>query len=227
MPVTTFKTYNVTPGQFIAKSFGEYFIQGANPDPPSWFDWQTDDPFGFEVLIGYNFTAPADLGTYEIFFVNLLTEGIYKIVIDVTVDAYDAYANCCETPQNPHRNIAWLGIHGGWQNYIFTGIKTFQIDAGRDKQFKTNGYVLKHSEVNGVYDGEIITTGDIPKSHVDILDGLRAKSIQAFLYNSDTNAWDIPILVDRSSYSKYKTRDKFFEVRMKFIYAEEILVQSQ
>lgn len=233
MHTRLYKTYNLPAGSFIAGSFDDLiFIQGANPSPPSWFDWSTTGAeYDVEYLNGYRFTAPSELGTYEIFFENHFTdsraEHVYKIVINVTFNQYDTYSNCCETETNKHRNITWLGIHGGWQNYIFTGIKTIQVDAGRDKQFKTNEYVLKHSEVNDVYDGEIITTGDIPKSHVDLLDGLRAKSIQAFLYNEETDAWDIPIIVDRSSYSKYKTRDKFFEVRLKFIYAEEILVQSQ
>lgn len=236
MHTRLYKTYNVPSGAFIAGSFDDLiFIQGAYPNPPAWFEWSTTGAeFDIEYLNGYRFTAPTELGTYEVFFTNHFPEDDplgrtphnYKIVINVYFNNYDTYGNCCETENNKHRNLTWLGIHGGWQNYIFTGVKTFRVDIGRNNQFKTNEYVIKHAEINGVYDGEIITSGDIPKSHVDLLDGLKY-SIQAFLYNEETEAWDIPILVDLESFTKYKSRDNFFEVRLKFIYAEEIVVQSQ
>lgn len=225
MPYVTYRTFNVTPGTFIAESFPSPYQQGANPSPPVWFDWATDSPFGFEVLIGFSFTAP-QVGTYEIYFTEILVDISYKIVINVVNTDFDVYANCCETEANPHRNIAWYNIQGGWQNYIFTGVKTFRVEVGGNKQFKTNQLVTKHQRIEGVFDAELITAGDIPKAHVDYISGLRY-SIQAFLYNTVTQTWDIPILIDLESFVKYQTRDKFFDVKLKFIYAEEILVQTQ
>lgn len=220
---TLYKEYTVTPAQFVSETFdfpGAY-RQGGQPAPPAWFEFiDGAEILGIQTYNGYQFTAPG-IGTYDILFTSFDLAPFY-VRINVVLGTVEEYANCCGD-----RNIAWLNIQGGWQNYIFSGIKTFQVEAGEDKQFKTSDYVLKHSEVNGVYDGEIISTGDIPQSHVDALDGLRAKSVQAFLYSDETEAWDIPILIDRSSYTKYRSRDKFFEVRIKFIYAEEILVQTQ
>lgn len=227
MPYTTYRTFNVIPGTFISENIDFLAEQGANPSPPSWFDWVINDALGFDALVAFSFTAPNIPATFEIFFVSHFdhSQG-YKIIINVQSDDFDVYSNCCETEANPHRNIAWYNIQGGWQNYIFTGIKTFRVEVGGNKQFKTNQLVSKHQRIEGVFNGEIITAGDIPKSHVDYIDGLRY-SIQAFLYNSITQTWDIPILIDLETFTKYETRDKFFDVRLKFIYAEEILVQTQ
>lgn len=217
MPV--YRTYNVTPGTFIAETLpnSRLFNEQGTAD---WFT-PIENPY-LGNLIGYEITAPS-IGSYTVAFTELVEgeEVILTIVLNVIAEAYNLYANCCGD-----RNIAWLNIQGGWQNYVFSGIKTFQVEVEGSKQFKNSNLEKKHSQIDGVYTGEIVTTGDIPKAHVDALDGLRY-SIQAFLYNDDTEAWDIPILIEPESFTKYKSNDKFYEVRIKFIYAEEILVQTQ
>lgn len=224
MPV--WKTYHVVAGEFISETLpAERFFNVSGSA-----DWFTpiENEFTLGQLIGYEITAPT-IGNYSIVFTELvqdpdLPEGDlieWTIELFVIADTLSLYNNCCGG-----MNIAWLNIQGGWQNYQFNGIKTYQVDIDSSRQFKTSGLIQKHSQIEGVYNGELISSGDIPRSHVDILDGLKY-SIQAFLYNDDTGAWDIPILVDIGSFTKYKSRDKFFEVRLKFIYAEEILVQSQ
>lgn len=219
---TLYKEYTVTAGTFVSESFP---FAGANREGlavlPAWFEFIDGAIIIFQTYTGYQFTAPPSVGTYDIEF-KLYTGELYYVRVNVVIGAYSLYSNCCGD-----RNLVWLTIQGGWQNYIFTGIKTFEIEAGDDKQFKTSDYVIKHSEISGVYNGELITTGDIPKEHADALDSLRVKSIQAFLLNDETGLWDIPILIDRTSYVKYKSNAKFYEVRLKFIYAEEILVQTQ
>lgn len=218
MPI--YKTYNVTQGAYISETLPNtrlFSVYGSE----SWFT-PVDGVFP-DQLIGYTITAPS-VGSYSVQFTELVDGEVvtWTIILNVLVDRYNVFQNCCGD-----RNIAWLNIQGGWNNYIFSGIKTFTIEGGKDNQFKTSDYVAKYSEISGVYDGELLTTGDIPKSHVDVLDGLKAKSIQAFLFNDVTQAWDIPILIDRGSYTKYKSNDKFFEVRVKFIYATEVLIQTQ
>jgi hypothetical protein len=133
-----------------------------------------------------------------------------------------AYDNCCDN----QCNIAWLNLQGGWQNYIFTGIKTFEVDQDNGNTFKTLNKTIKWSERKEVYNAVVCTTGNIPKAHVDYLDSLRY-SIQAFLYNSTTNAFDIPILIDSDSFVKYTSRQKLFDVSIRFLKAKEIQVQRQ
>lgn len=220
--MTLYKEHTVTIGTFVSETFTlSGFNQGVEPAPPAWFAFVDGDVIlGIQTYNGYTFTAPASLGTYDITFVSFDGAPFY-VRINVVAEAYDIFQNCCGD-----RNIAWFNIQGGWQNYIFSGIKTFQVEVDGSKQFKTSDLVKKHSQIDGVYNGELISTGDIPKSHVDALDGLKY-SIQAFLYNDETEAWDIPILINKDSFTKYKSNDKFFEVRLKFIYAEEILIQTQ
>jgi hypothetical protein len=132
------------------------------------------------------------------------------------------YVNCCDNDIN----IGWFNRLGGWQNYIFSGVKTFEVQIDDTKTFKSFERVKKFSEITGVYEGEIVTTGNIPKAHADYLDSLRY-SIQAYVYNEETSAWDLPILVDVESWVKYSSRDKLFDVRIRFIYATEKIIQSQ
>jgi hypothetical protein len=132
------------------------------------------------------------------------------------------YVNCCDNDIN----IGWFNRLGGWQNYIFSGVKTFEVKVEDTKTFKSFERVKKFSEITGVYEGEIVTTGNIPQAHADYLDSLRY-SIQAYVYNETTSAWDLPILVDVNSWVKYSSRDKLFDVRIRFIYATEKIIQSQ
>lgn len=236
MAATIYKEYFVTPGEMKSDQVtlidpgNINVIVEANGTPDAWFEWSTSPlTIGMvhvDHVLNYSFTAPFTFGTYEFFLIEYVEDAEaerpreWKVVVHVTHGSVE-FANCCGD-----RNIAWLNIQGGWQNYIFSGVKTFSVEASKGKQFKTNQYVSKYAQIDGVYNGEVLTTGDIPKAHVDALDGLRY-SIQAFLFNDETQAWDIPILVDVGSFTKYKSNDKFYEVRLKFIYAEEILVQTQ
>lgn len=216
MPI--YKTYTLEAGQLVSETlpiFNLYQVDGTA-------DWFTPVIGFLGNLTGYSIVAPA-IGSYSVTFTQFQETGniTWTIVLNVVVDTLTLYNNCCGD-----RNIAWYNIQGGWQNYIFTGIKEFRVEVGNSKQFKTNEYVSKHSQIEGVFDGEVISSGDIPRSHVDALQGLKY-AIQVFLYNTDTEAWDIPILIDIGSFPKYKSTDKFFDFRVKFIYATEILVQTQ
>lgn len=132
------------------------------------------------------------------------------------------YVNCC----NNSINVGWFNRLGGWQNYPFSGVKTFEVEIDDTTTFKNFDRVKKYSEIKGVYTGEIVSTGNVPQSHADYLDSLR-KSIQAFVYNEETYAWDLPILVDVGSYVKYTSRDKMFDIRVRFLYATEQIIQTQ
>lgn len=221
---TLYKEYTVPAGTFVNESFRlSGYTQGGQAAPPAWFAFVDGaEVLGIQTYTGYQFTAPASLGTYDIFFTTFDLAITYYVRVNVVIGQYTLANNCCGD-----RNIAWFTIQGGWQNYIFSGVTTFQVQAGKEKTFKTSGYVSKYSEISDVFDGEIVTTGDIPKSHVDVLATLKLKTVQAYLLNDETGLWDIPILIDRESFTKYKSNDKLFEVRLKFLYAEEILIQTQ
>lgn len=132
----------------------------------------------------------------------------------------EAYSNCCDN----QTNIVWLNRQGGFENYIFSGVKTFEVDGGSSKTFITN-FLKKYSEKTGIYNGKVVTTSSVPRSHVDKLDSLR-QCIQAWEWDEDDNTFT-EILVDTTDYEKYGSKQKIFDVAIRFIYAEEILIQRQ
>lgn len=225
--MAVYKEYTVCTGEHIHESLYNDWRQIYNLTSayPSWFVPVLNPYTGY--FEGYSFTTPSTTGVFVLgfnkYFAGVLTE--YTIVINVNTEAgcvLSEYDNCCVN----QCNIAWLNRQGGWQNYIFTGIKEFSVDVGGAKDFINSDLQKKWSEVERVYNGKVCSTGDIPKSHVDLLDSLRY-SIQAFLYNDETLIWDIPIFIDKRSFQKYNSRQKFFDIKIRFIYAEELVVQTQ
>lgn len=134
------------------------------------------------------------------------------------------YNNCCVNYPNGRVNIVWLNREGGYQNYIFQGVKTFEQRVGDERTYK-DGSILKLSQRKNVYSGRIVTTSNIPQLHVDYLDSLRT-SIQAWEWNESDDTYT-EILLDNSDYVKYTTRQKLFDISIRFIYAEEIIIQTQ
>lgn len=134
--------------------------------------------------------------------------------------AFEEFDNCCDN----QTNIVWLNRQGGYQNYIFSGIKTIQVDGGDGNTFKRDG-LKKYYERTGVYDGRIVTTSSIAQSHVDYLDSLRY-SIQAWEWDETDDSFR-EILVDVQNFVKYTTRQKLFDVAIRYIYSDEIVIQTQ
>jgi hypothetical protein len=211
MPV--YKTYNVCAGESVYDLFPEGSLNFQNVPSIAFVIPLFNVRFGLAIIgneVG-NFSFTFDLDGEE---------QTIEIVISNCIQNF--YDNCCDN----QCNIAWLNRQGGWQNYIFTGIKTFEVRQDDGNTFKTLQKVLKWTNRSEVYDGMICTTGNIPKAHVDYLDSLRY-SIQAYLYNPTTNAWDIPIVVDSESFTKYTTKDKLFDISIAFIKSKELVIQSQ
>jgi hypothetical protein len=147
---------------------------------------------------------------------------IYTGVITITiVSQFEDYDNCCENPTN----IAWLSPLG-WVSYIFIGKRTFQVDIGSNKTFRDRFNTLKYSERTGVRNAVTVTSGYIPKHHIDYIAPLRY-AVQVFLYNDITGNWDIPIVINPDSFVNYKDGQKLFEVSFDFVYANEKLIQTQ
>jgi hypothetical protein len=219
---TNYKTFNLCVGEQAIELFPDF-----NPEVLEYGnfeglpEWVTLTYSGLYVN-GFIINPPTE-GSYSFTFETEGEETIeYEVEINISNCNQVAYDNCCDN----QCNIAWLNLQGGWQNYIFTGIKTFEVDQDSGNTFKILNKTIKWSERKEVYNAVVCTTGSIPKAHVDYLDSLRY-SIQAFLYNSTTNAFDIPILIDSDSFVKYTSRQKLFDVSIRFLKAKEIQVQRQ
>lgn len=138
--------------------------------------------------------------------------------------AIEYFNNCCNNNDNGLTNIVWLNREGGYQNYIFRGVKTIEVKGGSGKAYKKD-FISKWSSREGVYNGKIVSTSNIEQSHVDYLDSLRY-SIQAWEWD-DVAATFQEILIAPDDFTKYTTKQKLFDVSIRFIYAHELLIQTQ
>ncbi len=219
---TNYKTFNLCVGEQAIELFPDFdpevLTYGNFTDLPSWVTLTYNGIY----VNGFVINPPTQ-GSYSFTFETVNGETIeYEVDIIVSNCNSVAYDNCCDN----QCNIAWLNPQGGWQNYIFTGIKTFEVQQNDGETFKTLNKTIKWSERKDVYNAVICSTGNIPKSHVDYLDTLRF-SVQAYLFNATTNLFDIPILLDSDSFTKYTTRQKLFDISVRFIKAKEIVIQRQ
>jgi len=246
--VANFATYNVclTTDAFSVKIRPRPYTTYNVTSPPDSLTGLTVglDPYDTSRIMWFSFDpALAGVGTHTYNFIKNITgpdavssEAITLVfeVLDCTLDPLEEALNGLVTPTDiccvDACNIAWYDREGGWLNYIFSGVKTYKVRIGKDGSFIEVGdegaLTQKNNEIKGVYDAKICSTRDAPQTHIDELDSLRY-SIQAFLYNTATSTWDIPILLDKKNFTKYKSRDKFFEVKIQYILAEEILIQTQ
>lgn len=217
-----FKSYISCGGDFQSYTLPNNRLFTLVSNPYAWFD-AVENPL-LSSLVGWSFTAPMVDGTYTVTFTELVDGEVvnWSIQIIVTIPCTSqVFDNCCTNQYN----LVWINREGGWMNYIFTGVREFTVDVGDAKTFITSDYIQKYSEVSGVYDGVIATTGDIPQSHVDVLASLQY-SIQVYLYDESEDTFT-EILLDKKNFVKRKSTDKFFDVRIRFIYAEELLIQGQ
>ena len=144
----------------------------------------------------------------------------YQILIHVIAasECSDRYSNCCGGV-----NMQWLNQVGGMQNYYFNGVRTFEVSQEEAKRYIDYNSIARYTERGNVYNGEIVSTKAIPKAHADLLDSLRY-AIQAWVNVDDVL---YPVVIDNESYTKYKSKDKKYDVYVKFIYAEPVKIQTQ
>jgi hypothetical protein len=122
-------------------------------------------------------------------------------------------------------SLAWLSINGGIKQWPFPGVREFNIKVGEANTFKDSSYQVQYSERKNVYTGKRVTSDSISQEQVDFLDDLRY-SIQAWEINQDTKV-RTAILLDNESFRKYESREKFFDVSIQYVIAQQILVQTQ
>jgi hypothetical protein len=123
--------------------------------------------------------------------------------------------------------LRWLTRQGGWAKFPFSGIQTFETDISDADTYKTPDYISRVSERRNVGEAEILTTGDIPSLAVEYLESLKYTT-QAYLENTlqDGTVQYVPVLVEADNFVKRSTKDKFFDVSVRIIYATEVVMQN-
>lgn len=220
MAVTLNLTLNVCKGthwEDMNVTYPNTTTYNTTTTPPDWFEdvqVMTEWQGAFKI-------DPDETGTFTIGISNILGD-TGTITINV-LDCAEGFTFC---PANAIANVAWLNPAGGWSTYIFAGMLTKGVDVGKASTFKDRNRVKKYAERKDAYITRVVTTGYIPKPQVDFLRTLRY-AIQAFLYNDNTSAWDIPIMLESENFDEYDNKQQLFEVRIKFSYATELFIQSQ
>lgn len=213
MPDTKY-AFACVNGGTLTLNFPEYILT-ASPTVPAWISYSgAIDVFGVQVVIT---NAPA-AGSFTYAF------GQFNLTIFVNADCFSIYDPCCRN--NNYFNISWINIHGGRQNYLFDGVHTLEGRQEGGSQTFERDFVLKYSDTGDNYDGVICSVKDIPYSHIATIWNLK-NAPQAWLWNFTTERWDIPIIIDRESFIKRRSRDRFFSVQLRFRYAEKIRIQTQ
>ncbi len=155
-------------------------------------------------IIGYKDTGES-LGTFTLNF----TKGVCVSEIDT----------CCEKGEE----IRWLSIEGGIMQWVFSGVREFEIRVGDALTFKNINNQIQYSQRKDIYYGKRQTSGDVQPS-VYIFIQKSKLSIQAWDYSEQGFP---PILIDNDSVKIFKSTDKFFDTSLQYIIAKEVLIQTQ
>jgi hypothetical protein len=165
------------------------------------------------------------VGCYEFDFFN---SGNPLFTLSLCVYPAQGIAGVCKKGfQNDPFNIAWINRQGGWSSYVFEGKKEIRRKQGKETTFK-RGRELKKASIEEVYTEVNVSFAGKTIRELLFIDTLRT-SIQAYLYNDSTKAWDIPIVIDKEDYTIHSLPHKQSEQSdsLTFLYSEDILIQKQ
>jgi hypothetical protein len=125
-------------------------------------------------------------------------------------------------------NFAWLNQRGGFSSMAVECRYMNGREFGADNTVVDGTQTLKRVEFRDVYDFVDVRGGVMSKNQLNLLTSLRS-SIQAFLYNTETAAFDIPIVIDRAGFSTYGNRFNQSETRFAFRFrkARQVTIQTQ
>lgn len=170
-------------------------------------------------------------GTYELSFTVTEYDGTqieYIVQVIVFAECEETITGCETNKGDTNRLIAWQTREGGWSQWLFLGKTTFEVKIPDATKFNRADYITRYADREGVYTGETVTTGSIPKAALNAMESLKY-SVQAFVIDDYNGLYpkQIPIVIDAENFIKRKTGDKMFDVSVSFIYGEQVNIQSQ
>jgi hypothetical protein len=156
------------------------------------------------------------------------SETEYIIEVVLTSNCTETLNTCEANKGDAARVLVWLNREGGYSAFTFSGKTTFEVEIPEGIRFNRSDYITRWASRNGVYNAEIVTTGNIPKESLDLLASLKYSTQVYLIENVGTlQQTQIPVLIEADDFVKRKTGDKLFDVSVKFIYAQELVMQSQ
>lgn len=200
---------------------------GTYSSAPAWFNEYDFYPIGScgwvlsppnESGTSYKFSWDAEYHTGEVveYIVELVMLDYCSVEIDNTKCSPDGL-----------KVLSWLNREGGWSYFTFAGKTTFEVTIPESGKYQNSDYILRNHSRDGVYNGELVTTGSIPETALDLLASLKT-SIQAYYIDGWDTSYPVykPIIIQDGDFIKRKTGDKRFDVSVKFIYAEKVQIQT-
>ena len=203
----------------IVKTSGTWGTMTLDPTL-SWISITSvvDDVMTIE--IDTDVTGLGDYSSVDYSSVDYLTTGINSLVgcysFDLLENAVDVGdITICVYPTLQIRrvctdgilNFAWLNRSGGWNSYALECKYIKGYDVGGQETYLDAGSVLKRTEVKDVYQSYSLTSENMTTFELDLLSSLRT-SVQAYLYNDSSLAFDIPIIIEPSSFQTYGNRQR-------------------
>lgn len=203
----------------IIKTLGTWGTMTLDPSV-SWATIQSTVGNTVTISIDTNTTGIGDYSSVDYNSSDYLTTGINSLVgcydFDLLEDAVDVGdITVCVYPTLQVRrickenslNFAWLNRSGGWNSYSIECKYIKGYSVGNQSTYLNASNVLKSTEINDVYETYELTAELLTTFELDLLASLRT-SIQAYLYNDATLAFDIPILIDKGSFQTYGNRQR-------------------
>lgn len=203
---------------------------GTYSSAPSWFMqindfplydtfWIMSPPLEDDTVYNFSWTANNKDGSQ--------TEWIVRL----TMIDYCSIELGCSTPDvnHPLSMLLWLTREGGWTYFPFNGRKSFEVKIPEVDTYVSDEYITRGFQRRGVMNGETLSTGDIPELSLDLLQSLK-ESIQVYyvenpLVDGEQIYHEVNLM--DGDFVKKKTGEKRWDVKVKFLYGAERIIQTQ
>ena len=125
-------------------------------------------------------------------------------------------------------NFAYLNTAGGYNSVALECTYLNGRSFGGEVLFKTSARVLKRGEVMDVFDTVSISCSVLSRRMLELLMGTRS-SIHVLLYNNETLAFDIPVVIEKSDLTTYGNKFNQSQTRQAFTLrkSQEVIIQTQ
>ena len=241
---STTPTIDLVSGQSttleIVKASGNWGTMTLDP-VVSWINIVSTVGDTVTISIDANTSVNGDYSSVDYDSVDYLTDGINSLagfytfdLLENSIDVGDVTVNIYPTLQvrsicaRDTLNFAFLNRSGGWNSLALECKFIKGFDVGGAQTFLDAGSILRRTEVQDVYESFSVSVDLMTTFELDLLAIMRT-SVQAYLYNEESLAFDIPIIIDPSSFETYgnKQRQPERSARFGFRVASKQIVQTQ
>ena len=218
-PTAGFTVSPALPSWIQATAVGNNIQLIINPCTGGVADYLSADYNIFDYLTGDKLNSVTGCFSY------VFSLGGTRFTLNVCVTPVSEIVDVCSEDV---LNFAWLNQRGGFSSMAVDCRYVNGREFGADNTVVDGTQTLKRVEFRDVYDFTEVRGGVVSKNQLDLLTSLRS-SIQAFLYNTETAAFDIPIVIDRAGFSTYGNRFNQSETRFAFRFrkARQVTIQTQ